>query len=475
MNTYKTTGVEGLDVVLNGGFPVGSSILVDGAPGTGKTILGMQFLYDGAKNRNEAGVYITFEEFPEQIYQEMQAFGWDIKALEVENKLRVICLSPDVFISQMKQPNGLFEQILNEIDCKRIVIDSLNLFHSGMESQKEKRETVYTLRNILRKFSLTSLLIHEQLSLNETEIPFVSYVLDGVIKLSLKEHQAIYRKRTLEVLKMRGCRIQEGEHIYRLTNYGLYLVPALSMFEDKVVTDNQKNVTTGIPTLDQMLQGGIPRGTAFVLDTNSKANYKYFLASIISNRILAGENVVILLSSLASLYDLEHLYRLYGIELEQLVKQKRIYFIEHYERPIPKTYETAVIDVKHMNNEEYNHTIKETIGSIVSESIKNGEKWFVFHDLNTMVSQRGKDFVIKHFTEDVAFISSAGMSMIALSNFTEIGTETASFLERTCHGVFQTWVDGNYQYFQVKKSPQGNMSNPLLVENVQTKPYVRFV
>ncbi|WP_227937268.1 ATPase domain-containing protein [Alkalihalobacillus deserti] len=475
MVTYTKAGIDGLDVILTGGLPTGSATLLDGAPGTGKTILGMQFLYNGAKEHDEAGVYITFEEFPDQIYKEMNSFGWDLKALERENKLRVICMSPEVLITQMKQKNGLFEQIIKEIDCKRVVIDSLNLLHFGIESQVEKRETVYTLRNILRKYSLTSLLINERTSLHEKEIPFVSYVVDGVVQLSLKEHHTIYRKRTLEVLKMRGCKIKEGEHIYRITNSGVYLVPALSMIEDMVVTDNQANVTTGIPSLDQMLSGGIPRGTAFVLDTNSKANYKYLLASIVTSRILAGENVIMVLSSLLSICDYEEIYRLFGVDLDEVVQQKRIYFIEHYDRPVPESYKSAVIQVNKMDNKEYKNTMQGKLNSIVSERINQGETWFMFYDLNTLVSQRGKDFVTSHFTEEVAFISAQGMSMLALTNFTEIGPETASFLERTCNGVFQTWVDGNYQYFQLKKSPQGNMSQPLLVENIQSKPFIRFL
>lgn len=92
-----------------------------------------------------------------------------------------------------------------------------------------------------------------------------------------------------------------------------------------------------------------------------------------------------------------------------------------------------------------------------------------------LVSQRGKEFITSYFTEEVAAISAAEMTLLALTNFTEIGTETASFLERTCNGVFQTWVDGNYQYFQLKKSPQGNISRPLLVENIQARPFIRFI
>jgi circadian clock protein KaiC len=475
MTKYTTTGIEGLDYILSGGFPTGSTVLINGAPGTGKTILGMQFLYDGAITHNEPGIYITFEQFPEQIYEDMNAFGWDIKTLEKENKLRVVCISPDVLLEQMRQPNGLFEQIIQEINCKRIVIDSLNLLYFGMENQVQERTTINTLRNILRKNSLTSILIHEHTSLNREDTSFVSYVVDGVVKLTLQEHNIIYRKRTLEVLKMRGRKIKEGEHIYRLNNSGIHLVPALSLIEDKVITEGQANITTGIPMLDQLLSGGIPRGTSFILDTNSKANYSYLLASIVTSRAIAGEKIVMLLSSLVTIHDIEHLFRLYGVDLASLARQKKVYFIEHYERPIPKGYEPVIIKVNNLNDLEYKKTIREQLVPIIKESIQKGEDWFVYYDLNTIVSSRGKDFVKGYFAEEVAYSSAAGMTMIALCNFTEIGVETASFLERTSNGVFQTWVDGNYQYFQLKKSPQGNMSQPLLVENIQSKPFIRLV
>ncbi|MBU8906281.1 ATPase domain-containing protein [Desertibacillus haloalkaliphilus] len=475
MNTYIETGTEGLDYILNGGFPVDSSILLEGAPGTGKTILGMQFLYHGAVNRNESGIYITFEEMPDQIYKEMQAFGWDIKKLEKENKLRVICMSPEVLLQQMKKPNGILEQIIKEIDCKRIVVDSLNLLHYGIDDQLKKRQSVYTLRNIFRKYEITSLLINEQMNRNDSEIPFSSYVVDGVIKLALEEQNTIYRKRTLEVLKMRGCRIQEGEHIYRITDSGMYLVPALSMFEDLAVTENQNNIPTGIPGLDNMLAGGIPRGTTFVLDTNSKANYKYITTSIIISRILAGEKVIMLMGSSMTYMELDHIFQLYGIELKQLVTNEEIYFIEHYDRYIPEGIQPAIIRVENLSNEEYKKVFRERLDNLVLDTIDNGQRWFIFYDLNTIVSLQGKDFINSYYTEITALINSWEMSMIALSNFTEIGKETSSFLERTSNGVFQTWVDGNYQYFQLKKSPQGNMSQPMLVENIPSKPFIRLV
>ncbi|MDF2903790.1 MAG: circadian clock protein KaiC [Bacillus sp. (in: firmicutes)] len=474
MSTTKS-GIDGLDQLLNGGLPVGSTVLVEGLPGTGKTILGMQFLFHGAVEEDESGIFITFEELPDQLYNEMQDFGWDLRELEKQNKLRVICLSPEVLIEQIEKPNGLIEQMINEINCKRIVIDSISLYQFGSDDLMKSRKTIYSLRNVLRKYKITSLLISELNSSDQGNVPFVNYLVDGVIRLSLKNLMNDFRKRTLEVLKMRGCRIQEGEHIYRISENGIHLVPALSLIEDKALLSNERYSSTGIMKLDQILSGGIPNGTCFLIDTNSKANYKYFLFSIVCNRLVAGENVIMLLSSLMDLFEMRHLLQLFGVSMDEYVKEGKLLFIEHFDRPIPDGYESAVIQVAGTDNREFEKTLKEKLVPIIASSLQKGEKWFIYYNLNTIISQRGKEFLEHYYAEEVSTISSAGITMVTLVNFSEIGSKTASFLERTSHGVIKTWVDGSYQYLQVLKSPQGKISHPLLVENIIMKPFIRLV
>ncbi|AGK52404.1 ATPase domain-containing protein [Bacillus sp. 1NLA3E] len=474
MSTTKS-GIDGLDQLLNGGLPVGSTVLVEGLPGTGKTILGMQFIFHGAVEEDESGIFITFEELPDQLYNELQDFGWDLRELEKQNKLRVICLSPEVLIEQIEKPNGLIEQMINEINCKRIVIDSISLYQFGSDDLMKSRKTIYSLRNVLRKYKITSLLISELNSSDQGNVPFVNYLVDGVIRLSLKNHINDFRKRTLEVLKMRGCRIQEGEHIYRISENGIHLVPALSLIEDKALLSNERYSSTGIMKLDQILSGGIPNGTCFLIDTNSKANYKYFLFSIVCNRLVAGENVIMLLSNLMDLFEMRHLLKLFGVSMDEYVKDGKLLFIEHFDRPIPDGYESAVIQVAGTDNREFEKTIKEKLVPIIASSLQKGEKWFIYYNLNTIISQRGKEFLEHYYAEEVSTISSAGITMVTLVNFSEIGSKTASFLERTSHGVIKTWVDGSYQYLQVLKSPQGKISHPLLVENIIMKPFIRLV
>ncbi|MEK7392362.1 MAG: ATPase domain-containing protein, partial [Fibrobacterota bacterium] len=92
--TRIATGIEGLDRMIGGGFVERSANLVEGAPGTGKTTLGLQFLIKGIEERGEAGLYVTFEEFPAQLYNDAARMGWDLRKYEAEGQLRIRFTTP---------------------------------------------------------------------------------------------------------------------------------------------------------------------------------------------------------------------------------------------------------------------------------------------------------------------------------------------------------------------------------------------
>ncbi|GAA3409981.1 ATPase domain-containing protein [Paenibacillus hodogayensis] len=463
------TGVRGLDVLLDGGFPQGSAIMIEGAPGTGKTTLGMQFLYYGALKDGEAGFYITFEEFPDQLYADAQALGWDLRKMEREGLLRVISMSPDIFLEHVIDPGGMIEKLIGELNCKRIVVDSISLFRYGTTDEQEHRRMLYRLRNIFRKLGLTSLLIKERGTRKE-ESGFEAYIADGFIQLQLKEQMDKYRVRTLEILKMRGRRIREGEHIYRMTDNGIRLIPARSMVEDLALLNGQGKVPTGIALLDELLEGGITKGSVYLLDTNSKANYKYLIASVLANRFQAGEKVLALLSSFLTPQDLGKMLALHGLSIGQMAQENNIFFIEHYTRPYPTDCESSVMDVSGLDNRQY----REVVQGKITELIEQHSDWFVYYDLNTIIAERGRDYATKYFAEDSAGIKALGMTMLVLCNFSEVGPEVSAFLERTCNGVIRTWVDGAYQYLQVVKSPNGVISEPYVVETTTQAPFMRL-
>lgn len=479
MSRYVTTGIAGLDEVLNGGIPQSSVIIVEGTPGTGKTTLGLQYLYEGAVKEGEGGVYITFEQLPSQLYKDALSFQWDLRRLEKENKLRIVCISPELLMQEIVKPDGLFERIIAEVDCKRLVIDSISLLRYAAPSLGIARKNMYQLRVILRKWNITALLIREQLEDTGDVIPFENYVADGVIQLSLKPYMDKYRKRTLEVLKMRGTSIIEGEHIIKFMNDGLHLAPLFRMVQDKELLDNNRTnmLPTGLSELDSLLGGGLPQGTVFILDTNSQANYHYILNAVFFERLRRKDRVVSILSGMNHYDSLSRFARLFGVDLEREIREGRATFFDHYNRPVPPELKEGFIQAGEMDHTEFLTLIRQTLSDKLRDSSGYGrdQKVFLHMDLCTLFTFRGMDFMLKALSEEVANARQNGITVFALCNFAEIPDETSSFLERLGNGVIRTWVDGNYQFVQVTKSPTGNMTPPYLIESIHERPFIRLV
>ena len=128
------TGIHELDDMLRGGFLPGDAVLLAGGAGTGKTTLAIQHLVNGATQFGENGIYVTFEQLPNQIYRDSQSLGWDIHKLEDEDKFRLICTSPNILLENGGGENILSEPI-KEIHAQRIVVDSLS--HLAMFTSRD--------------------------------------------------------------------------------------------------------------------------------------------------------------------------------------------------------------------------------------------------------------------------------------------------------------------------------------------------
>jgi circadian clock protein KaiC len=216
-------GIKALDKMISGGLLKGSANLLEGAPGTGKTTLAMQYIYNGITMYNEPGLIITFEEFPQQYYHDAMQFGWDFKKLEEEGKLKIIFSDPQTTISEFDKVDGVFVSLVEKMGIKRMAIDSMTHFESIVSDPYELREIETRLINSIKREGVTSILLKEndsllgQMSQTTSKIPFI---VDTYIVLRYVEIDSAIEK-ALCILKMRGSDHHKDIRCFRITSKGI--------------------------------------------------------------------------------------------------------------------------------------------------------------------------------------------------------------------------------------------------------------
>jgi len=219
------TGMAGLDELLNGGIPKNAVVLISGGAGSGKTVMGLQFLVKGAMDYGEKGVFVTFEETREDIISQASQFGWDLAKLEGEGKLKIVTFVPskhhlsfvnfqlDEMMSTFKPSRLVYDSISTVGVYAEILADVETLTSLGIKKEDMAielspdtvtRRAVMDIMARLKSYQLTSLVISElPKQSNFLSRDTVSeFVADGIIVLHCLERKE-KKVRAIEVLKMR--------------------------------------------------------------------------------------------------------------------------------------------------------------------------------------------------------------------------------------------------------------------------------
>jgi circadian clock protein KaiC len=231
------SGITGLDKMLSGGFVPGTANLVRGAPGTGKTVLGLQYLLQGVA-RGEPGLLISFEEFPQALQNDALALGWDLHAWQEQGLLNLYFTSPQVLLKSLEAPAGPLSDLFIEKNIKRVVLDSVTHFTRLTNEQQQLRGIYNRLINALKREGATSLLLAEEgrIELQRAERGALSFVVDTIILLRYVEVESAIQ-RAIAVMKMRG-----SDHVKEIRRYEIRQggIAVTGPFE------NRENILTGI-------------------------------------------------------------------------------------------------------------------------------------------------------------------------------------------------------------------------------------
>lgn len=220
------TGISGLDAMLHGGLLPQTVNLIEGAPGCGKSTLGMQFIYEGAQH-GEPGIILTFEELPQQFYRDAASFGWDFRDLERRGLLKVIMSSPEVTQADLEHVNGAIEQTVAEMGTQRILIDSITHIEANQPKQRQRRENLYGLLNSFKRQNLTAMMTRETgylfgESQEEQDNSSIHFIADAYIMLHYVEIESAIQ-RAIIVLKTRGSDHDSMIRRFEIDHQGIHV------------------------------------------------------------------------------------------------------------------------------------------------------------------------------------------------------------------------------------------------------------
>jgi len=220
------TGIARLDEMLGGGLPKGSTTLVAGGPGTGKTILAAQFIYSGATKYGEKGVYVIFGESAETFKNNMLSLGWDFGKLQEKRQVEILDL---ISLREPESVETTFDEIVETarvLGAKRLVIDSITALTVVFKDVAEIRTLISVLQKVLRGLNCTTILITEvPWGSNRLGMGIEEFVSDGIIVLEMVSRRN-QLKRRLMVLKMRATELNLKYYQYEISkNIGIDLLP----------------------------------------------------------------------------------------------------------------------------------------------------------------------------------------------------------------------------------------------------------
>jgi circadian clock protein KaiC len=307
MNTRPHAGVEklpthvgGLDYIFEGGLPRGRTTLVSGTAGSSKTVFACQFLAAGV-GVGEHGVFVTFEETPEDIRRNMAAFGWDIARWEQEGRWRFVDASP-----QPEAPAELagefdlgammarIEHAVQTVGAERVAVDSLGAVFAQMPDTATIRHELFGMVTRLKGLGVTAVLTAERASddgpLSRYDIE--EFITDNVLVIR-NALEGEKRRRTMEVLKFRGASHRKGEYPFSvLPGQGIVLIP---LFQEEGLrgTSTSVRLSSGNDVLDDMCGGGFFRDS-IVLASGATGTGKTLLTAHYAQAGAAADERVLL-------------------------------------------------------------------------------------------------------------------------------------------------------------------------------------
>lgn len=263
------SGIAGLDEATRGGLPRGRVTLLFGGPGSGKTVLALQYLVHGAAQLNEPGVFVAFEESSRRIVANAGSFGWDLPRLQARKLFFLdASLQPSVLQAGQFDLTGLLSSLevkVRELGAKRIVFDGIDVLLTLLQDSAVERMELQRISDWLLRHELTGIVTAKALGADPFALPhyaYAAYMADCAILLE-RRHVGVVSEREISILKYRGSSFFENKAPYVIGPKGIEV--AEQQLHHPLTLAATERLSTGVSRLDTMLKGGYFRGATVLI------------------------------------------------------------------------------------------------------------------------------------------------------------------------------------------------------------------
>jgi circadian clock protein KaiC len=346
------TGIEGLDEITNGGLPTGRPTLICGGTGCGKTLFSMEFLVSGATQFGEPGVFLAFEEKADELAVNVASLGFDLDKLQADKLIRLDHVR--IERSEIEETgdydlDGLFIRLGHAIDsigAKRVVLDTIENIFSGLDNESVIRSELRRLFEWLKERKVTTIITGEKGEGTLTRHGLEEYVSDCVILLEHRVSNQI-STRLLRVVKYRGTVHGTNEYPFLIDEKGISVLPVTSLtLEHEVSTER---ISSGIPALDQMLEGkGFFRGSSILVSGTAGTGKTSVAGSFASETCSRGERCIYFAFE-ESPQQIQRNMRSIGLDLKKYVDDGLLRF--NASRPTLSGLEMHLVAIHKLVNE----------------------------------------------------------------------------------------------------------------------------
>jgi circadian clock protein KaiC len=424
------TGIVGFDEITGGGLPRARTTLLVGGPGSGKTVLALQFLAHGAQACQEPGIFVAFEEASSRIVANADSFGWNLTALQQQNHLFFLDAQPQPDLIQAGDFDlgGMLAALAVQIEtmgARRIVFDALDVILALLSDPSLQRREIYRLHEWLLARELTGI-ITAKAGGDESSVDiqqpfgFMQFMVDCAVILN---HSVVLgvSHRNLRVQKFRGSAFDENESPFLIGNGGMVVDVARTRIHVDAKVSNER-VSSGVERLDTMLGGGYYRG-ASILITGYSGTAKTTLSAAFAEAACRRGERTLFVSFDSDYNEVIRNLASVGIRLEKYVKNGCLRMISA--RSIAGSAESYLVRIKNLAQE-------------------HGARCLVIDPVSTWYKS-GNDVTVQSVADRlIDWSKGEGITLVCTSLLDEMSNRIESSSPIQISTLADTWIHLNY-------------------------------